>query len=165
MTTSASMTNSAATDLRLELRASATIEVRLDLVAWYAAFNQSQRSAYLRWAPDDDEHFIGNGPYADWEKPALYAEGWFADGVEVSGGFGSPAVEDRSEVDEWETPRVVRPYIRGERPVTSWTDQDYRSLLAAIPWLAALDVSAEDRAEIARTMPGPLDQPLPLDIT
>ena len=138
--------------LSVGFTAEAKIDVTVDIVAFYTKMPERERTAYRTWDdPDWWERDKGGAPVL-WDKPLAYLN----DSVEVDGGNPPGLVSDYSELEPWDTPRV--------RGANYWTVEHYATLLAAVPWLAALDaegeLSDEEKDEIESRIPGPADVPL-----
>lgn len=151
---------------KVHLTAEARVDIDVDLVAFFRQIGEdrTRRAAYITWTAcpecgDGDEGCI---PAV---KPWHFLLDEFAQNITVDSGFlpvraGGVVVNDRTDVDDIEG-SFDRPGDWRER---QFEQADYDALLAAVPWLAPLDTAdGELAAEIARTTPGPYDQPLPFD--
>ena len=142
--------------LRIDFEAEAKIDVSIDIVAFFSKMPAREQADYRTWDDNDFWERDRQGEPIPWDKPLAYLNAYLNEAAEVSAGNVRGWVRDHSELEPWDTPRV-----RGGK---YWTEDNYGQLLAAVPWLAALDqvdeLPEEERAEIEARIPGPNDVPL-----
>lgn len=130
-----------------------TVTTEIDVAGWFAGFTATQRAAY--WATDVASPETG-GECAAWERPYAYLTGHAAEATDVL----EPMLGDCALATVDETGYEDRVSWRGGEPAglnRYWTEADYDTLVAQVPWLAPeAELTA---AELAR-VPGPLDTPL-----
>lgn len=144
--------------LVLEFTGTFSVEAEVDPIAFYRAMTGRWRDAYLRWEADDDEYWSDECPA--WMKPYAYLVCHFLENVHVDAGVGAGFTDNTREIDDIDDRvRYRRSQRTAGRDAGKWTEDDYWTLLRAVPWLLAADDSDEGR-EFRRTMPGPDDQPL-----
>lgn len=150
-------TTEATAALVLVFEGRATIRANVDPVAFFAGLHPMFRSGYLTWDPAEDETWEQDEPA--WRKPYAYLAAHFIDNTEIDAGTAA-GFKDDSDFDGLDDDRVQqRAGTWVDHKAQTWTEDDYRTLIGAVPWLAGAD-DPETARELARTTPIPGDQPL-----
>lgn len=156
--------------LNIRRQVHVTILVDTDLVALFRAFDEHDVRAYFALfagcrvadtAPDWWMEAHGYDYDADvpiWQRPMIYLADLRLDVEVVS--EASRAVDRHVHVGLHNPTHDGPELSAAVRAVESkWTEDDYRALCLAVPWLGLSEDSTVERAELDR-VPGPLDDPL-----
>lgn len=140
--------------LRINVVQKYRIETDIDIVGYFCGFTPAQQANY--WATDVPDN-CGSGPDS-WGRPFDYLMEMLAEDVEVN----EPLLASRVAIsnideDDFEARVAARGSMHAPFNDRYWTENDFRALVAAVPWL--LPERMKDEAILTRT-PGPNDSPL-----
>jgi hypothetical protein len=123
----------AGTSPALVVRSEVQVNVRttVDLVAWFAGFDPAARAAY--WAVD-----LGGLLDSTWERPTAYLDYVVTDAAEEVMVPVCAAFSGRTTVDADAGGACVqqRDGSRASGPARTWTEDDFETLVSAVPWLS-----------------------------
>jgi hypothetical protein len=107
-----------------------TVRTTVDLVAWFSGFDPAARAAY--WAVD-----LGGFLDSTWERPTAYLDYVVTDAAEeVMVPVYRPAGRTTVNADTEGACVQQRDGSPASGPARTWTEDDFETLVSAVPWLS-----------------------------